>query len=47
MESRNFIRFDKEIVLEEWEGVLYLEPFNVNETKLFWFQLDFDKVFER
>lgn len=47
MESRNFIRFDKEIVLEKWEGTLYLEPFNVNETKLFWFQLDFDKVFER
>jgi hypothetical protein len=47
MESRNFIRMDKEIVLEDWLGKLYIEPFNVPEPKWFWFQLDFDKVFER
>lgn len=47
MESRNFIRFDRELTLENWGGTLWLEPFNVNEPKMFWFQLEFDKVFER
>jgi hypothetical protein len=47
MESRNFMRLDKEIVLEDWKGKIYLEPFNITESKWFWFQLDFDKVFER
>jgi hypothetical protein len=47
MESRNFIRFDRALLLDKWPGKLYLEPFNVTEPKWFWFQLDFDKVFER
>jgi hypothetical protein len=47
MESRNFIRFDREMPLEEWGGKLYLEAFNVPEPKLFWFQLEFDKILER
>jgi hypothetical protein len=47
MESRNFIRLDHPISLEGWSGKLYLERFNVTEPKWFWFQLDFDKVFER
>jgi hypothetical protein len=45
MESRNFVRFDREITLENWKGKLYFEPFNVPEAKWFWFQLEFDKVF--
>lgn len=47
MESRNYLRLDRGIPLEKWNGKLYLEPFNIPEPKWFWFQLDFDKVFER
>jgi hypothetical protein len=47
MESRNFIRLDRPLPLEHWTGKLFLKPFAVNEPKWFWFQLDFDKAFER
>lgn len=47
MESRNFIRFDREMPLEKWEGTLYLDPYNVPDPKWFSFQLEFDKAFER
>lgn len=47
MESRNFIRFDRAIQLDNWKGTLYLQPFKVDEPKRFMFQLDFDKAFER
>lgn len=47
MESRNFIRLDRPLSLDNWEGRLYIEPFNVPERKWFWFQFDFDKVMER
>jgi hypothetical protein len=47
MESRNAIRFEREMTLDDWKGKLYLEPFNVTEVKWFWFQLEFDKVLER
>jgi hypothetical protein len=47
MESRNFIRYDREMPLEKWSGIFYLEPFNVPEPKWFSFQLEFDKVLER
>lgn len=47
MESRNFIRFDREMPLEKWGGIFYIEPFNVTEPKWFSFQLEFDKAFER
>lgn len=47
MESRNFIRFDRDMPLDGWKGKLYLEPFGAVDTKWFWFQLEFDKVLER
>lgn len=47
MESRNFLRLERDIQLENWKGKLYLEPFNVTEPKFFWFQLDFDKAFAK
>jgi hypothetical protein len=47
MESRNFIRYDREMPLEKWGGILYIEAFNVPAPKWFSFQLEFDKVFER
>jgi hypothetical protein len=47
MESRNFIRFDRDMPLDGWKGKLYLEPFGVVDAKWFWFQLEFDKVLER
>lgn len=47
MESRNSLRLDRALQLDDWAGKLYLEPFNVNEPKWFWFQLDFDKGFKR
>jgi len=45
MESRNFIRFDRTVQLNDWDGKLYMEAFKVDERKRFWFQLDFDKSF--
>jgi hypothetical protein len=47
MESRNFIRFDRDMSLDDWQGKLYLESFGIVDTKWFWFQLEFDKVLER
>lgn len=47
MESRNSIRFDRDMPLDGWKGQLFLEPFNAAGPKWFWFQLEFDKVLER
>jgi hypothetical protein len=47
MESRNFIRYDKPLILDNWAGKLYIQPFKVDEPKRFSFHLDFDKVMER
>lgn len=47
MESRNFIRLERDISLENWSGKLYLEPFNITAPRMFWFQLDFDKAFAK
>lgn len=47
MESRNYIRSERGIILDPWQGKLYMEFFNVTEPKWFWFQLEFDKAFRK